>query len=208
MRPCACQAVRKARRMFEAAGLTTGEYTHMRLDTYVPDPMFPQQAAALSYCRELAVRWMAGERTGCLLFSAKPGTGKTHLAVGLLAEAVAQGRTVGFYSMASFFDDLLDSYGKKTTAELMDVLLLPDVVLLDDIGAEMRTGDMVQRTYYHVIDERLMQGRITLATTNLAAAQLAVVLGARVHSRLQALCPETVLLTGNDYRLKGNRNGR
>jgi DNA replication protein DnaC len=153
-------------------------------------------------------RWRAGERAGCLFFSPRPGTGKTHLAVGLLAEAVGLDRTVGFWSMANFFDELLDSYSKKNTAELMDTLLEPDVVLLDDIGAEMRSGDMVQRTYYHVLDQRLMRSRVTLATTNLTPAQIEPVLGERSYSRLRALCPETILLAGEDYRLKAARNGK
>jgi DNA replication protein DnaC len=202
--PCQCQVLLDAQIRFAACGLDQGEYAHMRFETYRPDPKYPKQIAALNFCRQRVADWATGGRRGVLFYSARTavGVGKTHLAVAMLAEAVLQGKSIGFHSMPSFFNDLLDSYGKHTTAEIMTGALDPDVVLLDDLGAEMRTGDMVSRTYYDIIDQRLMHNKITLITTNLKLPEILTMLGPRVHSRLQALCPDSLVLDGEDHRIK------
>lgn len=203
--PCVCQKTVLAQEDLVSYGLTRGEYAHMRFETYLPDPVYPKQAKALAYCKARAEAWCAEERRGLLFYSARNavGVGKTHLAVAMLAHVAANGRSIAFYSMPSFFNALLDSYGNHSTGELMASVLEPDVVLLDDVGAEARTGDMVTRTYYDIIDQRLMNEMATIVTTNLTLPEILKALGPRVHSRIQALCPDTIVLEGADHRIKG-----
>jgi DnaA family protein len=88
-----------------------------RLDTYVAAP-----AGAIAQLRALATRPGAD---WCYLAGA-PGTGKTHLALGVCAEAEAGGRRAAYLPLRS---------AAGRVHEALDALEQADVVALDDVDA-------------------------------------------------------------------------
>ena len=133
-----------------------------------------------------------------LLFYGPHGVGKTHLAVGILKEAIRKKGARGF-----FFEtrDLLrmvrDTYNAKVEDRELDVLkpvLEADLLILDDLGAE-KTSEWVQETLGFVINTRYNGQRPTIITTNLSDSlddddprSFVFQIGSRSRSRLREMC--------------------
>jgi DNA replication protein DnaC len=133
-----------------------------------------------------------------LLFYGPHGVGKTHLAVGILKEAIRKKGARGF-----FFEtrDLLrmvrDTYNAKVEDRELDVLkpvLEADLLILDDLGAE-KTSEWVQETLGFVINTRYNSQRPTIVTTNLSDSlddddprSFVFQVGSRSRSRLREMC--------------------
>lgn len=131
------------------------------------------------------------------------GVGKTGLAIGAIAEAAAWAVRPRFVSWLRLQSRIADSYGSGSSDSryrLLDELVRADVLVLDDFG----TGGKLATEHAIGIAEELIEGRVTsghatLITTNLSREQLEAEFGARVASRVDAMC-EWAELTGEDAR--------
>lgn len=160
------------------------------------------------------------------IFIGPTGTGKTHLAVAILATLAGQkpGMTndVPPKRHADGVSRLIDSYGKPKgrfigVPELLDQIryridhagvedpleALMDVplLILDDLGSEKSTEWVLERLYILINHRYGNRGRlVTVVTTNYSLDQLAERGYGRIISRLSEGA-NTVTLTGSDERL-------
>jgi DNA replication protein DnaC len=165
-----------------------------------------------------------GKDISGLLLTGSVGTGKTHLAVGVLRHLVEEKGIDGrFVTVPDFLDRLRQSYDKgagETTGQIFAPTFAAGLVVIDELGAARGT-DWVFETIELLIGGLYNRMTPVIVTTNFrnldpggsAAAgnndyaraarpeTLGDRIGARMFSRLQQMCT-AVDMTGPDYRTR------
>lgn len=156
------------------------------LDTF--EAVSDSQKAALTFAQDMADELVSRNRTGrCAVFIGKPGTGKTHLAVGIGMHALQARRTVLFTTVTRLIRRIRDTYNKgsdETEIEAVSVFTNPDLLILDEIGVQRGTDDE-KLLLFDVLNDRYENQRSTILLSNLPADALRGYLGDRVFDRLK-----------------------
>jgi DNA replication protein DnaC len=151
-----------------------------------------------------------------LFFHGQPGVGKTHLAVALLKQII---ETTGARGLFHDTRDLLrvirstyDPSIPTTELEVLRPVLVADLLVLDDLGAE-KSSEWVDETMNLIVNARYSQRRLTLFTSNYEDIpddtdpnSLVFRIGYRMRSRLHEMC-EFVELDAADYRERPTNAG-
>jgi len=206
---CECVHRERARHLVDAANIPH-RYRAATLQNF--DHSGPR--AGLAFAHLWARRFVEsypveGERGALLVGSC--GTGKTHLAIGIVKELMAKGVAGCFCDYSWLLQELLQEIRREggSEMEILRPLLEVAVLILDDIGA-MRPSAWVLDTVTMLLNERYSRGLTTLLTANyrdkLATSQgnpeltLQERVGERVVSRLREMC-RFVPMDGPDYRM-------
>lgn len=139
------------------------------------------------------------------------GTGKTHLAIGLVRLACALGVAACFYTLPDLLARLKATYGdddgdhrrhtrRESEADVLDELAAAPLLALDDLGVAKPT-DWLRDRLYTLVDARYVARRPVISTANEDLPTLARYLGQRVVSRLAGASLE-LTFEGQDYRLR------
>ncbi len=154
------------------------------LDTFKADS--DGQARALRVCRRFADEFDANLRTGAsLILSGMPGTGKSHLAAGII-QAILPAHVGVYVTMMDLIRMLRDTWRKDSTKSEADVLAqLSSVPLLvvDEIGLQYGT-DGERTLFTDVMDRRYRDQRPVILITNQGPEDFRVTVGDRVYDRL------------------------
>ena len=162
--------------------------------------MTPQLVKAQAY----AEKWedFSREGIGLLLFG-NVGTGKSY-AAGCIANALIDRMVPVLYiSMSDAVNRMQGNFGTDRDAYLKQ-LMRPDLLILDDLGAERNTSYGKERVF-DVVNRRLLSHKPMIITTNIAlsAMQKATDLDdRRIYDRVLEVCVP-VLFDGENFR-KGN----
>ena len=158
-----------------------------------------------------------------LLIIGKIGTGKTHLAVGIIKELIlSRGIACIFYDYRELLKEIQNSYNSTVQTTELDVLrpvFETDVLVLDELGA-VKPTEWVWDTVSLILNTRYNDNRTTIITTNFEDQPAAAVagtlssartasrtetlgdrIGERMRSRLHEMC-RVVTLDGADFRQK------
>jgi DNA replication protein DnaC len=158
-----------------------------------------------------------------MLLTGPIGCGKTHLAVGIMKELMAQKSAAClFWDYRELLKQIQNSYNASVQATEMQVLrpvFEAEVLVLDELGAAKPT-EWVWDTVSHILNTRYNDKRTTIITTNYkdqaaAAAESGAVrstreetlgdrIGERMRSRLHEMC-RVVRVEGEDFRMKYKR---
>jgi len=108
------------------------------------------------------------EKAG-LLFTGQIGTGKTHLAVGIIKELMnSKGVPCLFCDYRELLKEIQNSYNpqvRTTELEILRPVFDVEVLLLDELGAAKPT-DWVWDTVSYILNYRYNQKKTTIITTN------------------------------------------
>lgn len=144
-----------------------------------------------------------GEAPRGLLLLGQVGSGKTHLAAAAANYLLAHGRRVLFLVVPDFLDELRNSFSgaEAETQSLLEAAKRTEVLILDDLGSHNLT-DWTKSVLFSILNYRLNEGLVTIATANLNLAAMQELLGERSMSRLLTLCEPCLLMTPTDLRLR------
>ena len=130
------------------------------------------------------------QRSGNLLFTGAPGLGKTFLSACIAREVSEKGFSVVYDTAAHVFQQFESGkFGRENPfeedpEEEINRYLNCDLLIMDDVGTEMLTS-FVQSVFYRVINDRLLNQKKTILSTNLSMDKLGDRYGAAVLSRIQ-----------------------
>lgn len=220
---CDCQLRARAESLLSAAQIPR-RYEHCELTSFTTD--FPGADPSLDLAHLTAARFAQeyDPRAGTgLLIIGKIGTGKTHLAVGIIKELiVSKGIACLFYDYRELLKEIQNSYNAAVQTTELDVLrpvFEADVLVLDELGA-VKPTEWVWDTVSLILNTRYNDNRTTIITTNFedqpaaaAAGYISPVraatrgetlgdrIGERMRSRLHEMC-RIITLDGVDFRKK------
>jgi DNA replication protein DnaC len=201
-----------------AAARIPRRYEHCELTNYDTD--FPGAHPALAEAHFLA----SGFARKCdprgdkgLLIIGKIGTGKTHLAVGIIKELILnKGISCLFYDYRELLKEIQNSYNATVQTTELDVLrpvFETDVLVLDELGA-VKPTEWAWDTVSLILNTRYNDNRTTIITTNFDDRPAGAVagprgaareetlgdrIGERMRSRLHEMC-RIIKMEGEDFR--------
>jgi DNA replication protein DnaC len=207
-----------------AAARIPKRYEHCELSEF--DTHFSEADQSLTLAKIAAERFVQEfdprEGKGLLLVG-EIGTGKTHLAVGILKELISvRGSACLFCDYRELLKQIQNSYNdsvQATELQLLRPVFEAEILLLDELGA-VKPSEWVWDTVSLILNTRYNDKRTTIITTNFPdepAAGVAKTLtpaqrssrdetlgdriGERMRSRLHEMC-RVVKMDGPDFRQK------
>lgn len=123
---------------------------------------------------------------GLYLFSRTKGSGKTRMAASLANELVEK-YPVKFAVGSEILNEIKKTYDKQsgmTESRLIDALVETEILFIDDFGMDSAT-DWVNDKYYHIINERYINKKVTFFTSNEAVENLKY--NDRILNRVQGM---------------------
>jgi DNA replication protein DnaC len=222
---CDCQLQARSAALIAAARIPK-RYEDCELANFTTD--FPGADSSVALAHIGASRFVRefDPRNGRgLLLVGGIGTGKTHLAVGILKELIAtRGSAALFCDYRELLKQIQNSYNQSVQATELQVLrpiFEAEVLLVDELGA-VKPSEWVWDTVSLILNTRYNDNRTTIITTNFAdepaagaahPPSLSAVraasreetlgdrIGERMRSRLQEMC-RIVRMDGPDFRQK------
>lgn len=104
------------------------------------------------------------EKNENIAFVGQPGTGKTHLSIALGMKAIEHGHHVRFTTIQDLAAELRASMADDTTEEVIQDLLSPDLVILDELGFTP-LDPMLADAFYRIVASRYERGSV-IVTSN------------------------------------------
>jgi len=156
--------------------------------------------AARTYVRGFHLR----EEMKGLMFRGGTGAGKTHLAIGILHEVIANGYTGMYCNVTELLARLRSTYeegAEEAESEVIEEYLECDLLVLDDLGNESTSAWVLDRLYL-LINCRYESFKPVIVTTNCDENELAQKVGPRIASRLYEMCGKFPDFPREDYRVK------
>jgi len=139
-----------------------------------------------------------------IMLSGATGTGKT-FAANILRESLLDKKIWVEYTtafgMVTTFQKYVTSFGRDD--EKVSDFLDCDVLIIDDLGAEPIIKNVTMEHLYNVINERLVNNRAFIITTNLSPDAIIERYDQRIASRILAKENSTIVeFKGKDLRVK------
>lgn len=143
---------------------------------------------ALDSCKRYVDNWAHNETAGTsLIMCGHPGTGKTHLAIGIARELMSQGKTALFARVIELARTVKETYQRdssRTERQVLAEFARPDLLILDEVGVQ-HGSDTERMILFEVINARYEECKPTILITNLSLAGLREYLDERAEDRLR-----------------------
>lgn len=219
---CDCRLRARNQTLLAGANIPL-RYEHCELASYTTD--FPGAHPSLTLAHLTASKFSHeyDPRDGMgLLIIGKIGTGKTHLAVGIIKELIlSKGISCLFCDYRELLKEIQNSYNTTVQTTELDVLrpvFETEVLVLDELGA-VKPTEWVWDTVSLILNTRYNNNRTTIITTNFEdqpaagangtgsfarvtrAETLGDRIGERMRSRLHEMC-RVIKMEGEDFRQK------
>lgn len=181
MTPCECQIERKIR-------------------SVLPPRYHKATLADLSETvYHLVETWLLAPTDG-LFITGPSGTGKTHLAAGIVRFRLERRLDTQLKRLAEFYLALRTSFNSQLENEtqIMDKLIACRFLVLDDLGSGS-LSDHERRSTLELLDRRLNALRPTVVTSNWSLEEISRQMDDRIASRLAGFT--AIELGGKDRRL-------
>lgn len=136
------------------------------------------------------------------IFCGKPGTGKTHLAIGIALHVMTKGKCAMFTTVQRMMRKVKDTFRKDATeseSDVIDLLVYPDLLIIDEIGVQFGS-DFEKNLMFDILNERYENRKPTLLLSNLTVPEVKVFLGDRIYDRLKEDCGQCVSFDWKSHR--------
>lgn len=210
---CLAELCRQEQRR-ELTLLAAGQesFNQFRLD-YYPDRTDPQNGVNIrsvmertfQICKSYAAEF--SQKSGNLLFSGGTGLGKTFLSACIARTVADRGYSVVYESASHLFSKLERARfsGDEQARRDAEKYSACDLLIVDDLGTEMG-GQFTTSALYTLLNDRILEGKSTIISTNLNTAELERRYNAAIASRLRGNFRRLAFL-GEDIRLKKGWSG-
>ncbi len=202
-----CRQEQKKELTFLSAGQE--RFDQFRLD-YYPDRIDPKLGVNIrsvmertyQTCRKYALSF--SEKSGNLLFSGDTGLGKTFLSACIARTVADNGYSVVYESAGHLFTKLERAKFEPSEENRREAARYTgcDLLIVDDLGTEM-ASQFVTAALYTLINDRLLERKPTIISTNLTVENLTRRYSAQIVSRLRGSYTRVPFL-GDDIRVKKN----
>lgn len=122
-----------------------------------------------------------------LIVTGSPGTGKTHLSIGIIKNLIALGLHCRYTTLNDMLSEIKCTYSSasmKTEGEIIESYIAPAVLVIDELGiSQLSRSD--EGLLYQIINGRYVEGRATVIVSNLDAQNLIHTIGDRLLDRLR-----------------------
>ena len=146
----------------------------------------------------------SNDKKHLITISGDTGVGKTYLTECTATYALKKGYLVSLLSsfgMNNLFLKYISSKNEEKTTTF-DSLMDPELLIIDDLGAEPIIKNVTIEYLYLIISERLSANKSTIITTNLGPEIIRDRYGERIFSRLFNKKESfNALIIGNDLRI-------
>ena len=170
------------------------------LDSYIARTT--GQKKALAFSKEYAENFDQVMKAGrSAIFVGKPGTGKTHLAIGIALEIIKQQRSPVFVTVQRLIRRVKDSWRTKeeTESDVIDAFASPDLLILDEVGVQFGS-EFEKQMLFDVLNERYEKLKPSILLSNIPREQLSDYLGERVTDRLRENGGKMIGFDWDSYR--------
>ena len=192
--------------------LCTGQerFENFRLDLYSDrvDPdlgVSPRAVMQRTFdrCRQYAAAFQPGNAN--LLFNGGTGLGKTFLSACIADAVTDKGYSVVYESAPQLFAKLEKDRFSSTeqTKAAVDKIMNCDLLIIDDMGTEM-PGSFVTAALYALLNDRLLEKKSMVISTNLSAEEISQRYSGQIASRLLGSF-QLLPFLGEDIRILKNR---
>lgn len=200
------------RLMLDEAARELNENSPLELSTfesfkteYYPELINPEMHVSehtimernLSYCKDYA-KDFTPDSCG-ILMSGATGLGKTHLSLAIAAAVIEKGYSVIYGSAPEILRILEREYFGKSDNDTMSALNGCDLLILDDLGAEMEKP-LYSSLLYEMVNSRVSRSRPMIVSTNYSTNELLKHYQDKLCSRLLSF--HVMMFYGSDIRRK------
>ena len=202
-----CRQEQKKELTFLSAGQE--RFDQFRAD-YYPDRIDPTYGVSIRTIMEKTFQtckryaYSFSEKSPNLLFSGDTGLGKTFLSACIARTVADSGHSVVYESAGHLFAKLERAKfeGSEDARQEAAKYTACDLLIVDDLGTEM-AGQFVTSALYTLINDRLLERRPTIISTNLTVDDLSRRYSPQIVSRLRGSYMRVPFL-GDDIRVKKN----
>jgi len=156
------------------------------LDVY--DAKSAGQKRALDFATEYAVNFTDVLKTGrSVILCGLPGTGKTHIAIGVGLHVINHGHSVVFATVQRIMRRFKESWRKDSEdseTQVMEELTTPDLLIIDEIGVQFGS-EFEKNAMFDILNTRYENRRPTIMLSNLTQKEVNSFLGDRIFDRLR-----------------------
>ena len=154
-------------------------------------------------CRRYAMGFSM--KAGNLLFSGNTGLGKTFLSACIARCVADQGFSVVYESAGHLFAALEKARfeNNEENRRAAQKYRECDLLIVDDLGTEL-PGQFVTAALYSLVNDRLLENKPTIISTNLSEDELVRRYNPQIASRLRGSY-KRVAFVGDDIRLLKNK---
>ena len=146
------------------------------------------QKRALAFSIDYAEQFALVSETGrSAIFCGLPGTGKTHLAIGIALHIMGLKKSACFTTVQRMIRRAKDSWRKdseESESDVIAMLVYPDLLIIDEIGVQFGS-DFEKNFMFDLLNERYEKRRPTILLSNLTAKEVKAFLGERIYDRLK-----------------------
>lgn len=141
-----------------------------------------RMTAILKTCKEYALNF-SPENSKNLIFYGDTGLGKTHLTLAIVSAVIEKGYLPIYGSAENLFSIVESERFSGENKGSYDSMLNCDLLVIDDLGAEMVTS-FTKSVLYNLVNTRILSGKPTIINTNLTIKKINEKYDARIASRI------------------------
>ena len=134
-----------------------------------------------------------------ILMSGGTGLGKTHLSLAIADAVIKKGYNVIYCSVPEILRTIECEHFRKSGEDTMGTLTKCDLLILDDLGAEIEKP-LYTSLIYELVNARISRGLPMIINSNLGPNDIQQRYQDRIWSRLFSM--KVLVFAGNDVRLK------
>lgn len=196
---CNCRLQRQLAKHYSMSGIGV-RYQRLDWSDFVGDDSSLDQVSEYVLNHDKMLRRGMG-----LLLVGPLGVGKTFLATMVLKELIKRGHNCWSTTFANTIEAFTATWGNQEEKQwFARKFMYSQVLLLDDLGRDLRTGNnLPQSTFDSILRTRVQEGRTTLLTTNMSVRELENGYGSAVLSLLKEVSLR-IEFTGDDFRPQAN----